>query len=42
MVAIYERYIKNGIQEFVDICSLANISVFILSLENYGYYIHGR
>nr|CAD7441633.1 unnamed protein product [Timema bartmani] len=42
MVGIYERYIKNGIQDFVDVCSLANISVFILSLENYGFYIHGR
>ncbi|KAK6624732.1 hypothetical protein RUM44_011592 [Polyplax serrata] len=42
MAFIYERYIKNGIQEFVDVCSMANISVFILALENYGYYIHGR
>ncbi|XP_060849331.1 meckelin isoform X1 [Rhopalosiphum padi] len=41
-VAIYERYIKNCIQQFVDICSLANISVFILSAEFFGYYIHGR
>ncbi|PSN51036.1 hypothetical protein C0J52_15421 [Blattella germanica] len=42
IVAIYERYIKNVIQEFEDICSVANISVFILELENFGYYIHGR
>ncbi|KAJ4448147.1 hypothetical protein ANN_10160, partial [Periplaneta americana] len=42
MVSIYERYIKNVIHEFVDICSMANISVFILALENYGFYIHGR
>lgn len=42
MTLIYERYIKNGIQEFVDVCSMANISVFILALENYGFYIHGR
>ncbi|XP_054290013.1 meckelin-like [Macrosteles quadrilineatus] len=40
--AVYERYVKDGIQEFVDVCSLANISVFILTLENFGYYIHGR
>ncbi|XP_014254022.1 meckelin isoform X2 [Cimex lectularius] len=39
---IYERYIKNSIQEFVDICSLANISLFVLALENYGFYVHGR
>ncbi|KAL1129664.1 hypothetical protein AAG570_012609 [Ranatra chinensis] len=42
MVGFYQRYIKNRIQEFVDVCSLANISVFILSLPNFGYYIHGR
>jgi hypothetical protein len=42
MVHVYERYVKNSVQDFVDICSLANISVFILALENYGFYIHGR
>lgn len=42
MGGLYERYIKNFIQEFVDICSLANISVFVLALDNYGFYIHGR
>ncbi|XP_050441568.1 meckelin [Adelges cooleyi] len=41
-VGIYERYIKNCIQQFVDVCSLANVSVFILSSEYFGYYIHGR
>ncbi|KAJ9575177.1 hypothetical protein L9F63_025870, partial [Diploptera punctata] len=41
-MAIYERYIKNFIQEFADICSMANVSVFILALENFGFYIHGR
>ncbi|KAK9497063.1 hypothetical protein O3M35_004443 [Rhynocoris fuscipes] len=39
---LYDRYIRNCIQEFVDICSLANISIFILLFENYGFYIHGR
>ncbi|CAH0381316.1 unnamed protein product [Bemisia tabaci] len=42
IVCIYERYIKNEIQQFIDVCSIANISVFILAFENYGYYIHGR
>ncbi|RZF41616.1 hypothetical protein LSTR_LSTR000330 [Laodelphax striatellus] len=42
MMGVYERYIKNAIQEFVDVCSIANISVFVLALENFGYYIHGR
>ncbi|XP_050521919.1 meckelin isoform X2 [Daktulosphaira vitifoliae] len=41
-VGIYERYIKNCIQQFVDICSLTNVSVFILSAEYFGHYIHGR
>jgi meckelin len=41
-VLVYERYIQNIIQDFVDICSLANISVFILVLQNYGFYVHGR
>lgn len=42
IVTIYERYIKNHTQEFVDLCSMANISVFILSQNRYGFYIHGR
>jgi meckelin len=42
IVLVYERYIKNVIQDFVDICSLANVSVFILALQNYGFYVHGR
>ena len=39
---LYERYIKNPMQQFIDVCSIANISVFILSNESYGYYVHGR
>lgn len=39
---IYERYIENPIQQFIDISSLANVSVFILFMESYGFYIHGR
>lgn len=40
-VMFYERYIKNRLQEFVDLCSIANISVFLV--QNYhGFYIHGR
>jgi len=39
---IYEM--RNGAEltNFVDICSLANISVFILDEPHHGYYIHGR
>ena len=27
---------------YIDLCSISNISVFILSDTIYGYYIHGR
>ncbi|KAF7993147.1 hypothetical protein HCN44_005928 [Aphidius gifuensis] len=37
-----EKYVKNELQGFVDLCSVANISIFILSNDYYGYYIHGR
>lgn len=39
---LHERYFKNSIQQFVDVCSIANISVFILFTDCYGFYIHGR
>ncbi|EDS39735.1 conserved hypothetical protein [Culex quinquefasciatus] len=39
---IYERFIDNALQQFIDVASLANISVFILCMESYGFYIHGR
>lgn len=39
---IYERYILNSIQQFIDICSMSNISMFIFAIDSYGYYIHGR
>lgn len=42
LVGLYERFFKNFIQDFVDVCSMANVSVFILALENFGYYVHGR
>jgi Meckelin (Transmembrane protein 67) len=38
---IYERFIDNCLQQFIDVSSIANISVLIL-LDSYGYYIHGR
>ncbi|XP_018368843.1 PREDICTED: meckelin [Trachymyrmex cornetzi] len=38
----YERYIRNRLQKFVDLCSIANISVFIFAHNYYGFYIHGR
>ncbi|KAI4498288.1 hypothetical protein M0802_006774 [Mischocyttarus mexicanus] len=41
-IIFYERFIKNQMQQFVDLCSIANISVFILEYNYYGFYIHGR
>lgn len=39
---IYERYIQNSIKQFIDICSMSNISMLIFSIDSYGYYVHGR
>lgn len=41
-IFIYERYIEYKLQQFIDLCSMANISMFILQYPLYGYYIHGR
>ncbi|XP_005381854.1 PREDICTED: meckelin [Chinchilla lanigera] len=38
----YERFIEDKIRQFVDLCSVSNISVFLLSHKCFGYYIHGR
>ena len=34
--------IENKITNFVDFCSVANISMFIMTHTQFGYYIHGR
>ncbi|XP_035737901.1 meckelin-like isoform X1 [Vespa mandarinia] len=41
-IIFYERFIKDQMQQFIDLCSIANISVFILEYNYYGFYIHGR
>ncbi|CAL8079935.1 unnamed protein product [Orchesella dallaii] len=41
-IGFYERFIEDEIQDFVDLCTLGNISVFILAAKQHGYYIHGR
>ncbi|XP_029463906.1 meckelin-like isoform X2 [Rhinatrema bivittatum] len=41
-VVVYERFVEGKIQQFVDLCSVSNISVFILMHRCYGFYIHGR
>uniref|UniRef100_A0A2K6GEA5 Transmembrane protein 67 n=1 Tax=Propithecus coquereli TaxID=379532 RepID=A0A2K6GEA5_PROCO len=38
----YERFIEDKIRQFVDLCTMSNISVFLLSHRCFGYYIHGR
>lgn len=39
---IYERFVSDAIEDFVDFCSISNVSIFVLTHDNYGYYIHGR
>jgi len=41
-VLFYQRFVEDKIINFIDLCSVANISVFILMDNQYGYYIHGR
>ena len=41
--AFYAPYVKNALENFVDLCSINNVSVFLLK-GGYqtGYYVHGR
>lgn len=39
---IYAGLVENKMEQFADVCSLSNISVFILATNNFGYYIHGK
>ncbi|KFM66491.1 Meckelin, partial [Stegodyphus mimosarum] len=39
---IYERFVEDKLQQYVDLCSVSNVSVFILVTKRFGYYIHGR
>ncbi|EDV25938.1 uncharacterized protein TRIADDRAFT_55538 [Trichoplax adhaerens] len=39
---IYERFIEDKIAQFVDLCSMSNVSIFIMSHIQFGYYIHGK
>uniref|UniRef100_A0A3Q3W6K8 Uncharacterized protein n=1 Tax=Mola mola TaxID=94237 RepID=A0A3Q3W6K8_MOLML len=38
----HEHFVENKIHQFVDLCSISNISVLLLSHRCFGYYIHGR
>lgn len=39
---IHEHFVEDKIRQFVDLCSISNVSVLLLSHRCYGYYIHGR
>ncbi|XP_043562521.1 meckelin-like isoform X1 [Chiloscyllium plagiosum] len=41
-VGFCERFVEDKIQQFVDLCSVSNVSVLVLLHRCYGYYIHGR
>ena len=41
-IIFYQRFIGDQIVNFIDLCSVSNISVFILDQGLHGYYIHGR
>ncbi|XP_041101457.1 meckelin-like isoform X2 [Polyodon spathula] len=38
----YERFVEDKIRQFVDLCSMSNISLLLFSNRCFGYYIHGR
>ncbi|XP_072250427.1 meckelin [Leuresthes tenuis] len=38
----YEHFVEDKIRQFVDLCSVSNISVLLFSHRCFGYYIHGR
>ena len=38
----YDRFYRNKVLQFVDLLSVANISVLIFDELCHGYYIHGR
>ena len=39
---IYNNLIEDKLEQFTDVCSLANISMFAMAQNNFGYYIHGK
>eukprot|EP00794_Sanderia_malayensis_P012250 gene12250-13512_t len=39
---IQERFLCDAIEDFVDFCSISNISILLMPQSNFGYYIHGR
>jgi len=41
-VIFYQRFVEDKLLNFIDLCSVSNISVLLLIDNRYGYYIHGR
>lgn len=41
-VLILERFFSDPLRSFADLCSVLNVSVWILTQRNFGYYIHGH
>ena len=39
---IVRQMYKHRLLNFIDLCSTANISVFLLTAQRYGFYIHGQ
>ena len=35
-------WIPTAVQDFVDLCSVSNVSIFILDETLHGYYLHGK
>lgn len=38
----HEPMIRNSVHEFIDLCSVANVSLFSMLYPRFGYYVHGR
>ena len=41
-VGVYSGLVEDKLVQFTDVCSISNISVFVMSHTNFGYYIHGK
>jgi len=40
--ALWERYVKDRIWQFVDLLAVTNVSCFLLEERHFGFYLHGR
>lgn len=41
-ITIAERFLSDPFHNMIDLCSISNISILILTHPLHGYYIHGR